>query len=238
MDTKRWFDRWSNEYDRTLGSISFHRELLDLVVRNAMMKKGDKVLDIGCGTGLLSLKLLQGKDCLITGVDYSREMAAIFKDKIKKLGLRDKISISLMDAALLKFKDNAFDMAVSSVTMHHLKHKLPALRKIFRIIKPGGRLIIGEIDMDTTGKHTDTGRLKRILNVLEQEWIPALKDVGVEAFAKMYDNGKKHILNQGEYCISLKRWADICKAAGFNPVTVKRMPRHRVFGIIVARKPR
>ena len=235
-DTKQWFGRWSNEYDRTLGSISFHRELLDLVVQNARLKNGDKVLDLGCGTGLLSLKLLQKSCCSVMGVDYAKEMIDILKAKVKKLKLKDRISICLMDAALLKFKDRTFDRVVSSVALHHLKDKLPVLKRVFRVLKPGGIFIIGEVDMDTTGKHTDAKRLKRILRVLEQEWIPALNDVGVGAFSKMFDNGKKHILNQGEYCLSLKQWAQLCRKAGFGSTVVKRVPRHKVFGIVVAKK--
>jgi len=234
--TRNWFDRWSNEYDRTLGSISFHRELLDLIVKSSGVKEGDRILDIGCGTGLLSLKFLQKTGCSVVGVDCSGEMMAIFKDKIKKLGLKDRVLLNLMDAGSLKFRDNTFDKVVSSVTLHHLKNKLPALKTVLRVLKPGGAFIIGEIDMDTTGIHTDTRRLKRILRVLEQEWVPALKDTGVEAFSKMFDNGKKHILNQGEYCVSLKKWADLCRSAGFRTVALRRVKHHPCFGIVVAKK--
>jgi len=234
--TRDWFNRWSNKYDRTLGKISFHRELLNLVVRSSGIKNGDKVLDLGCGTGLLSLKLLQKAGCLITAIDNSGEMLAIFKDKIKRLGLGERVRCRLMDVDSLNFKDNTFDIAASSVVLHHLKNKAPALRKIYKLLKPGGVFIIGEIDMDTTGSHTDAVRLKRILTVLEQEWVPALKDVGIEAFIQMYNNGLKHILNQGEYCIGLKQWAAICRKAGFNRVVIKRIPLYRGFGIVVAKK--
>ena len=236
--TRNWFNQWSNEYDKTLGRIGFHRDLLDLVVKNSALGDGDKILDIGCGTGLLSLKFLQRANCMITAVDNSKEMMSIFQDKIKKLRLDKKIICKLMDADSLNFKDNSFDIAASSVVLHHLKEKSRSLRKIYKLLKPGGVFIIGEIDMDTTGGHRDTRRLKRILRVLEQEWIPALKDVGVEAFIKMFDNGKKHILNQGEYCISLKQWAEFCKNAGFKGVAIKRTRRYKGFGIVLAKKPR
>ncbi len=236
ITTRHWFNNWSNEYDRTLGSISFHRELLDLMVANSGVKDGDKVLDIGCGTGLLTLKFLQKADCSVTGVDYSGEMLRILKDKIQKLRLQDRVALRLMDAGSLKFKSNVFDKVISSVTLHHLKHKLPALKTILKILKPGGVLIIGEVDMDTTGAHTDIRRFKRILRVLEQEWIAALKDPGVGAFSKMFDNGKKHILNQGEYCVSLRQWAEVCRKAGFRAATIKRVGRYKCFGIVVAKK--
>lgn len=235
--TRRWFDCWSNEYDRTLGRISFHRGLLDLVVRNAGVKDGDRVLDIGCGTGLLSLKLLQRRECFVTGIDYSREMAAIFEGKIRALGLQQKASVLIMDADGLRFAKSSFDVVVSSVALHHLKDKVPVLKAVARILKPGGTFVIGEIDMDTTGSHRDPERLRRILRVLEQEWIPALKDAGVETFVKMFDNGKKHILNEGEYCVSLQQWAALCRKAGFRIIAVKRVPRYEAFGIVVARVP-
>jgi hypothetical protein len=90
--------------------------------------------------------------------------------------------------------------------------------------------------MDTTGKHNDVKRLKRILKVLETEWIYAMKNVGIEAFIRMYDNAKKHIFNDGEYCISLKQWAALCRKAGFKNVIVKNLPRYKDFGIVVATK--
>lgn len=238
ITTRNWFNRWSNKYDRTLGSIGFHRELLDLVVRSAKVKDSSKVLDIGCGTGLLSLKLLQEYGCSITGIDISEEMLAIFKNKIKELGLDQKINCRLMDIDSLNFKNNTFDLAVSSVVLHHLKDKLKALKKIYKLLKPGGLFVVGEVDMDSTGSHADTKRLQRMLRVLEQEWIPALKDVGVEAFEHMYINGIKHILNQGEYCLSFKQWAAICRKAGFKAVTIKRTPHYKCFGIVVAKKPK
>lgn len=234
--TRNWFDRWSNQYDQTLGKIGFHRGLLDLVVGNSGFKNCDKVLDIGCGTGLLSLKLLQKSDCFITGIDNSKEMLAIFKDKIRKLDLEERVNCKLMDIDSLNFKPNTFDAAISSVVLHHLKEKLTPLKKIYKLLKPGGVFIIGEIDMDSTGSLTNTGRLKRMISILEQEWIPALKDVGIEAFAQMYSNGIKHILNQGEYCVSLKQWATICKKAGFGRVSVKRVSRYKCFGVVVAKK--
>jgi ubiquinone/menaquinone biosynthesis C-methylase UbiE len=234
--TRDWFGGWSNEYDRTLGALDFHRDLLDLAVRNSGVSRGDKVLDIGCGTGLLALKFLNFADCAITAVDNSKEMLAIFQDKIEKLGLGKQIICKLMDADSIKFQPDSFDIAASTVTLHHLKEKLKPIRRIYRVLRPGGRLIIGDIDMDTTGKHTDINRFKRVIKVLEQEWIAALESGDINTFVRMFDNSKRHVLNQGEYCVSLKQWADLCKKAGFRKVAIKKVPHHKCFGIVVAEK--
>ncbi|MDD5440088.1 MAG: methyltransferase domain-containing protein [Candidatus Omnitrophica bacterium] len=236
ISTKSWFDRWSNEYDRTLGSIGFHRALLDLVVKNSGVRSGDSVLDIGCGTGLLSLKFLEAQDCVITAIDNSENMMAIFKDKIRRLGIGGNVTVRTMDAARLTFGEKSFDRAVSSVVLHHLKEKVRPLRGIYKVLKPGGMLIIGEVDMDSTGSHRDSGRLERMLKPLTEEWVAALDDAGLEAFTKMYENGIKHILNRGEYCLSLEQWAGVCRKAGFSRVTVKRVPHYKYFGIVAAEK--
>jgi len=57
-DNREWFQEWANEYDNTLGKVKRHHKLLDLIVNLSGIKTNDQILDIGCGTGLLSLKFL------------------------------------------------------------------------------------------------------------------------------------------------------------------------------------
>ncbi len=234
--TKEWFKDWSNEYDRTLGKVKRHHKLLELAVNSSSVKNGDKVLDIGCGTGLLSLKFLKKADCSITGIDNSKDMLSIFKDKIKKLSLEDKIICELGDAISLNLKKNSFDIVASTVTLHHVKDKYPTIKKIHDILKHEGRFVLGDINMDTTGKLTDTKRLLRILDYLKKELVLALNEGGIDTFKRMYDNGKKHILNDGEYCISFEQWKQLCKKAGFRKITVKPLPDFKWFKVLVAVK--
>ena len=235
-NTNDWFKDWANEYDNTLGIIERHHQLLNLVVKLSNVKNDQKVLDIGCGTGLLSLKLLEKANCLITGIDSSPEMLSIFGNKIEKLGLSDRVDIKLEDASALDFPENSFDIVASTVTLHHLKDKLPTMIKIHSVLKTGGRFVLGDIDMDTTGNVTDPKRLLRLIDWLKEEFVLALTGGGPEAFSRMYDNGKKHILNNGEYCISFEQWTDLCKKANFSEVTVESLPGFKYFKGLAATK--
>jgi ubiquinone/menaquinone biosynthesis C-methylase UbiE len=234
--TKNRFGKWATAYDNTLGRSKRHQKLLDLVVESASIKKNDIVLDIGCGTGLLSLKLLKKADCFIQGIDSSPEMLSIFKNKIRKLKLSDKINCKLGDAENLDFNNATFDIIVSTVSLHHVKDKVPMIKKINRALKAGGKFILGDIDVDTSGRLTDAKRLLRILDYLKEEYILAMKEGGIKAFNRIYDGGKRHILNDGEYCISFKQWKEICRKAKFKKIVIKPLHNFERFKVLIATK--
>ncbi len=233
---QEWFKEWSNEYDRTLGKIERHNEMLNIAVEKSKVKDGDRILDIGCGTGLLSLKFLEAAECTISGIDLSEDMLNIWKDKIEKLNLQSRVNIKLMNAEEMDFEDSTYDIIASTVTLHHVKDKQPTLNKIYHLLKPGGRFVIGDIDVDTTGELNDIKRLRHILDYLKEELTLALQDGGVDAFIRMYDNGKKHILNDGEYCINFKMWSKLCRNAGFKNITITPVESFKWLKVLCAVK--
>ena len=200
------------------------------------MKKDQKVIDVGCGTGFLSLKFLEKAECFITGIDSSSEMLTIFTEKTKKLSLPNRICIKLEDAESLQFKPNSFDIVASTVTLHHLKNKYPTIKKIHNILKPKGKFVLGDIDINTTGNTSDPKRMLKLLKWLKEEFALALTEGGTKAFSRMYDNGKKYILTDGEYCISFKQWKELCFKAKFSKVTVKSLADFKWFKVLVAIK--
>ena len=231
-----WFGDWAAEYDETIGKVERHHNLLDLVVESSHVKENSNILDIGCGTGLLALKFLEKTNCHITGVDSSKEMLDVFERKANNFGIKGQILYKHEDLENMEFGEEKFDIISSTFTLHHIKDKDTMIDKIYKMLKIGGRLIIGEIDLDTTGDVRDPKRLMRIMEYLKIEFSLALEEGGVNAFSRMYDNGKKHILNDGEYCISFKQWELICQKANFDTINIKSVPDFEWFKVLTAIK--
>jgi len=232
--TEQWFRNWANEYDQTLGKVKRHHRLLDLAVRASKVKAGEQVLDLGCGTGLLSLKLLRAADCHVVGADSSAAMLDIFRGKIGELGLEGKVTLKQADARSLRFPKGSFDIVASTVTLHHVIDKAAVIKTIHRLLKPKGRFILGDLDVDAYGKLTDGKRIAQVMDYLKAELLLAAKDGGEPALRRMFENGRKHLFNDGEYCVGFAKRTRFCHAAGFKRVKVLGLPGFKWFKVLVA----
>jgi ubiquinone/menaquinone biosynthesis C-methylase UbiE len=138
---ERWNKR-SATYDDAFGHgfcDSTHRTLwLDALACNAAPCEGLRVLDVGCGTGFISL-LLTELGCSVTGVDLAPDMLARARAKAEAAGLT--IDFRHGDAENPPFEAETFDLIVC----RHLVWTLPdldtALRNWYRLLIPGGRLM-------------------------------------------------------------------------------------------------
>lgn len=117
-------------------------EVLDLVSStletNRHWKTGYEVLDLGCGTGLLTIPLTQLCPwATFTGVDRSKEMLEI---AMKKAGA-DQVSWQQQDALALGYADQSFDAVLMSNLLHHFQCPQDLINEAVRILKPNGVLI-------------------------------------------------------------------------------------------------
>jgi len=141
---------WARYYDLVLGILSLGRErkfrqaALELVA----IEPGMNILDVGCGTGSLTIaaKQTQGNDGMVVGIDPSSNMIDLAHQKAGKDGVEVDFRVGVIEN--LEFENSQFDLVLSSLMMHHLTNDLKesGLQEVQRVLKPGGTLLIIELD--------------------------------------------------------------------------------------------
>jgi tRNA (cmo5U34)-methyltransferase len=124
--------------------------VLDLIAAAAKshLQPGDKILDIGCGAGNLTLRLLQEipqLDCHLA--DLSLPMLHRAEQRVRATGTQT-VQIFQSDLRQLPFAENTFDAVVAGAVLHHLRDDddwLTTFRQLHRWLKPGGRLYVSDL---------------------------------------------------------------------------------------------
>lgn len=151
--------RWAFAYDFVVRILSLNREnaLREETIRLAQIEPGATVLDVGCGTGTLTLraKAAAGSTGRVYGVDAAPEMIAQARRKAQKAGAQVEFRAGVIEA--LDFADGTFDRVLSSLMIHHLPPDLQgrALVEVYRVLKPGGQLLIVDFDASVPRSGTD-----------------------------------------------------------------------------------
>lgn len=104
--------------------------------------RGLRILDVGCGDGVLATRLARC-DARVTGIDASADMIAAARRRTKAEGV--ELDLVEGDAGDLPFPAGRFDCVVSVATLCFVDDPRPTIRDMVRVLKPGGRLILGEL---------------------------------------------------------------------------------------------
>lgn len=137
-----WLTRW---YDPVVRWTTRDREFRASLVRQAGLGPGQRVLDVGCGSGTLALAMKRAQPSVsVTGLDGDRAILELARRKAAGAGAEIVWVEGRVDA--LPFPDAAFDRVVSSLVFHHLDRptKLAALREIRRVLAPGGEFHLAD----------------------------------------------------------------------------------------------
>lgn len=107
-----------------------------------------RILDVACGTGDLSLTLFESGDARVVGIDFCRPMLRIATLKASRLGF--EVPFIEGDALSLPFRDRSFEAATIAFGLRNLADVEAGFEELFRVLKPGGRVIVLEFSKPTT----------------------------------------------------------------------------------------
>jgi ubiquinone/menaquinone biosynthesis C-methylase UbiE len=165
------FDWLTAQYDSVMRWFMRESIFKSRLVEQGKVEKGQRVLDLGCGTATLAIlieKARPGAD--VIGIDGDRNILRIAEAKMRKQGL----NIPLFDAMAfdLPCRDNYFDRVFASLLFHHLtrENKIRTIAEVHRVLKPGGELHVADFGAPQNA-------LTRFVSLLTRHWEEASDNV-------------------------------------------------------------
>lgn len=142
------FHSVAQQYDvmNDLMSFGIHRLWKRFTIDASGVRPGNKVLDLAGGTGDLTAKFSQlvGREGKVILADINSSMLNVGRDKLRDRGLVQNIEYVQANAQYLPFEDNTFDVITIAFGLRNVTDKDMALRSMYRVLKPGGRLLVLE----------------------------------------------------------------------------------------------
>jgi arsenite methyltransferase len=143
------------------------------VLKTLELRKGDRVLDIGSGPGLLAHDMAAsvGRDGRVCGVDISEDMLAMSR---KRCADQPWTEFKKADATNLPYPDDSFDAAVSTQVYEYVADIPAALAELYRVTRRGGRVVVLDTDYGSLVLHTeDEARMERVLSAWDEHFVHA-----------------------------------------------------------------
>lgn len=138
----------AGKYDvmNDLISMGSHRLLKRMTIELAGVRPGHKVLDLAGGTGDLAIKFsrLVGETGQVVLADINDAMLAVGRDRLFDAGCSHNTQVTQVNGECLPFEDNSFHCITIAFGLRNVTDKDQALRSMYRVLKPGGRLLVLE----------------------------------------------------------------------------------------------
>ena len=131
------YEKLATVYDVFFGPILHPGRLLAL--QRMDIQPGDRVLEVGVGTGISSA--LYPHTCHVTAIDFSASMLAKARGRVSRKGLHH-VTLMEMDAAALTFADESFDIVYAPYLVNCVSDPLKVVREMQRVCKPGGKIVV------------------------------------------------------------------------------------------------
>jgi tocopherol O-methyltransferase len=142
-----WGEHMHHGYYGRAGTYKINRrqaqiDLIEELLNWAEVKQAEKIIDVGCGIGGSTLYLAEKFNAEATGITLSPLQAARATQRAQEFKLEGKTQFQVADALKMPFEDNFFDLVWSLESGEHMPDKTQFLQECYRVLKPGGTLIV------------------------------------------------------------------------------------------------
>jgi ubiquinone/menaquinone biosynthesis C-methylase UbiE len=141
VNSKEYFAEVAEEWDE-IRSGFFSEAMRDAAIRKANLETGAVVADVGTGTGFV-LRGLLGQAEELTGFDESEEMLTVARNHFAGY---PNVQFRQAEGQHLPAEDNRFDVVFANMYLHHASDPAATIAEMVRILKPGGKLVITDLD--------------------------------------------------------------------------------------------
>ncbi|MDQ6778955.1 MAG: class I SAM-dependent methyltransferase [Actinomycetota bacterium] len=223
--SKSWDDHVGHveELTDTPGFVRLRQQILEL----ARLTPEDRVVDIGAGTGLLALAAAPDVR-RVSALDISPAMCRRLEAKVAGLS-GVNVDVLVANATELPLADGSADVVLSNYCFHHVcdADKRRALDEITRVLRPGGRLVIGDMMFEVGLR----GTRERALIL---RFVRSMLRRGPAGVLRLLKNALRLASGRGEHPASVDWWRRALSDAGF--ASVEAWPLDHEGGIAVARR--
>ena len=153
-EEKRDFDKDAAQWDANAGRVKLAQDVADAIIREVKPSRHMDVLDFGCGTGLVTLRL-QPLVRTILGVDSSQGMLDVLGEKIRAQGITNARTCFVDFKNRDCIEGRGFHLIVSSMTLHHVPDTAGLFTQWHEMLLPGGLLCFADLDAEDGSFHKD-----------------------------------------------------------------------------------
>lgn len=152
------------------------------------------MLELGCGTGVFlpGLAGLVGPTGRVVGLDHAPAFLAQARERLANEGLAESVELVEADAHHLPFDDATFDAAHAERIFMHLEDSAGALRELYRVVRPGGRVVVAEVfAQGVTLDHPDP----EAAHLISQRLVSGIRNgrMGIQLRGLFLESGLTHV---------------------------------------------
>lgn len=167
--------------DKVVSEKEAQLLMQDLLAEKLMLSKSMRVLDAGCGEGVVSTYLAKKCGCYIEGVTVVPFELRRARHLAERLGMGDNVNYSLMDYSNMCFEDDSFDGIYTIEALSHATDVRRTLREFYRVLKKGGRVALFEYTLAHDTRFSDY-EMGIVDNVIYTSAMDGLKEFRHDTF--------------------------------------------------------